>query len=615
MTLQRSTPQPNDLAEDVRALVARLPEADREVIDLHYFAGLSQAEVATAVGASENTVSQRLSRARSRLRDLLGARGAVVTTTVIASLLAAQPAYAASPQVVAAAGSIAASAAGGNLPTTTVRLTVIQKIQLFMSTRPAAAGVAVGLIGIACCLPFVLRGADQRPVPNRAIFPAPVAAVNHVVATKTDSITQYGITWTFAEPVASGQFVNGDYWVLGPVVINAVSPGWDGVRHGSMVDPVPSAKQGYRQEWKFSPKYDETLRATFPLRLEGVRSLVSTIGMESPRIGGAYEGLETAAVLTVVDKIPPADAFRPPYVAGDKPIKTESQVQWKRLPKLPPPSGVRLPDVSTVMQRVWLDHIAIKGNSNATMHPRENMQPYYFGNDASTMAMMVLLDIPEREALTVRLVQLGIDLHAISMNNGDAWRGYGGFGNARRWPILFAGIMLDDQAMQEQPALVASSNSRTGTVDKFGEDAHTWYGVPTPEYPQGKPLWGNDAGNQQVIFHQLMTKGMTASGDKDIRDPDGKLDGPSFGYRKICSVTWIGPALAARLMGAQDIWKHPPFFDYVDRWVKEQGVPSIGKNFVEYCWGNEFLNVMWTTWRPKADAYAKELSAQVPITP
>jgi hypothetical protein len=30
------------------------------------------------------------------------------------------------------------------------------------------------------------------------------------------SIEQYGITWTFDKEYQCGQFVNGDYWVLGP---------------------------------------------------------------------------------------------------------------------------------------------------------------------------------------------------------------------------------------------------------------------------------------------------------------------------------------------------------------------------------------------------------------
>ncbi len=478
-----------------------------------------------------------------------------------------------------------------------------------MSTHPLAAAARAGLFGLACLVP-ALSSADRPGHPK----PVAALAAPPVTVKKVTQLAQYGITWTFAKPVDSGQFVNGDYWVVGPVVIHAVTPGWNGTCHGSMVDPKPSSSQGYRKAWGSpSPEYKEALRAIFPLRLEGVHSLVSTIGLEKPASGGASEGLETAAVLTVLERIPPADAFRPPYVAGDKPLRTLSQLHWERLPKLPKPRGVELPNFRTTMKRVWLDHVALKGNANSTLHPRANMKPYYFPRDASDIAVLVLLDLPERQELVVRLVQLGIDLYSVSLGNGAAWRAYGGFGNGRRWPILFAGLMLGDDAMQVPPAMVPSNNTRTGTVDKFGEDGHTWYGKPTPEYPQGKPLWGQDAANQETVFKKLMTQGVHAGGDKDIRDPDGRRDGPEGGYQQICSVAWVGPALAARLMGAQAAWNHPAFFDYVDRWIREESAKKMGPDFIEHCWGNAFLKVMWETYRPKADEFAQERAKQTPV--
>ena len=38
------------------------------------------------------------------------------------------------------------------------------------------------------------------------------------------SLSQYGITWTFREEVEYGTFVNGDYWVVGPVEIVHIDP-------------------------------------------------------------------------------------------------------------------------------------------------------------------------------------------------------------------------------------------------------------------------------------------------------------------------------------------------------------------------------------------------------
>lgn len=58
-------------AARVRAAVAELPAAAREVIVLRYFEELSMDEIATIVGAKHNTVEARLSRARKQLEPLL----------------------------------------------------------------------------------------------------------------------------------------------------------------------------------------------------------------------------------------------------------------------------------------------------------------------------------------------------------------------------------------------------------------------------------------------------------------------------------------------------------------------------------------------------------------
>lgn len=47
-------------------------------------------------------------------------------------------------------------------------------------------------------------------------------------------------------------------------------------------------------------------------------------------------------------------------------------------------------------------------------------------------------------------------------------------------------------------------------------------------------------------------------------------------YRRCCtSVSWIGEALAARLIGVEKYWNHPAFFDYVKRWMTEEDTEHI----------------------------------------
>jgi hypothetical protein len=403
------------------------------------------------------------------------------------------------------------------------------------------------------------------------------------------SITRHDITWTFDKAYPTGTFVNGDPWVLGPLTIVAVTPGWDGEVNGTQVDPPAAKEQGFRTECVFGPPFNEALRARFPLTLQGVHSVVSTIGMKPQKHGGAYDAFETASVLTVVDRIPAAGSFRPPYVNGPKPIFTVRQIHWDRLPTLAAPEGF-VPPEKNPMERLWMDHAAMRGPANGPMHPRRNMDPYYFYLDLSRMAVVLLLDYPARKAHLYSYMQYGIDCYYISLQNDDAWRAYGGFGNGRKWPILFTGILLDNQAMMHPPKTCKTIQARTDTVDKFGEDGHTYYGKPTDAYPHGKPLWGQDGPPGRWF------------GNHDLRDPDGRLDPeqlPQGGeYRTVCSRGWVGAALAARLMGAMNLWDHPAYFDYVDRWVQEEAP----KGNDDYTYGPDPIKSMWLKYCAQADA-------------
>ena len=71
---------------------------------------------------------------------------------------------------------------------------------------------------------------------------------------RSKTLSQFGITWTFKKAYETGQFANGDYWVVGPVEIIHIDPQATSnpTLHGSMINPVVSSDQGY----------DSRLRAT-----------------------------------------------------------------------------------------------------------------------------------------------------------------------------------------------------------------------------------------------------------------------------------------------------------------------------------------------------------------
>lgn len=62
-------------AADVRAAVAALPDHEREVIELAYFAGLSQREIAAQLDVPIGTIKARAARGTRRLGEIMQGKG------------------------------------------------------------------------------------------------------------------------------------------------------------------------------------------------------------------------------------------------------------------------------------------------------------------------------------------------------------------------------------------------------------------------------------------------------------------------------------------------------------------------------------------------------------
>jgi len=439
-------------------------------------------------------------------------------------------------------------------------------------------------------------------------------------AATTTQIIKNGVTWNFSEAEEYGQFVNGDYWVVGPVTITSVSPSWDGSKHGSMVDPdTTSGDQSYRTGILYP--FNSSTRTTFPATLNpssGTKSLVSTVGRSTIISGGSKSGVSRASVLTVVSSAPASGSFRPPYVAGPKPIRNVSEVNYSLVPDLSLPSGATLPDLSTTLKEVWIQHGNVRAQLSTTFIPDDNITAYPrdSAKDISAISLGMMVDSTNRNEYIHRLIQAGIDAYYVHLDNGDAWRAYGGFGSGRKWPILFAGILLDDDDLKNPIYLTSAVQSLTGTVNKFGEDGDTSYGEPSALYPEGRPVFGQDC-----VSGQYQNYLSTGNGAKDCRDPAGLNPNGGGGYRTCCtSLTWVGYALAARLMDAISIWDHDAFFDYIDWWVEvdpsthSQG--TFSSDFVEDMW-NEYRDgtipsvVIAPVFSPAAGSYSSSQSVAI----
>lgn len=288
------------------------------------------------------------------------------------------------------------------------------------------------------------------------------------------SVSQYGITWKFDKEYPVGQFINGDYFVVGPLTVAAVSPAPRRVagqlRNGSMINPPGgSNNQAFDER---AAQFNASLIVDFPVVLIPNESLVSSISLNDDEL--VYDKkLRTAAVLTVVEApIPSLKYFRPPYVAHTKPFHPISTVRKELLPSLtPPPSAPPLSNLIDRLQRVWLDHVS--GWNGKTIFPTENMDGY--GREIATTigeaAGLLLLDeasVGDKSYLAQLLIQNGLDYY-YALKAGSYWPGNGGHASGRKYQILFAGFMLNDPGMLAIGALYpASSNS-------FGEDSQTLY--------------------------------------------------------------------------------------------------------------------------------------------
>jgi RNA polymerase sigma factor (sigma-70 family) len=147
----RATPVPDGVpSETIRAAVQELPETYRATIDLHYFAGLSQRDTATALGLKENTVAKRLDRARDCLRKLLLQRGVAVSSAAIALALTEIPTHEAPPGLLGTVSAVTTSSTVSGSFVVTAAATATT----FTAAKITAAAFFVGALALSTQIDF-----------------------------------------------------------------------------------------------------------------------------------------------------------------------------------------------------------------------------------------------------------------------------------------------------------------------------------------------------------------------------------------------------------------------------------------------------------------------------
>jgi hypothetical protein len=499
---------------------------------------------------------------------------------------------------------------------------------------------------------FLRRALSWRTVLALPLLALSILSARPSFATESDHVSQYGITWTFDKPYPVGQFVNGDFWVIGPVTIVGASPA---PGPASSQEPATSSKSrygatalvddkrmrngsmivlgAYREDGRGSgfghqgydsrtPNYLPQLSVAFPCQLPVNQTLISTISSEAfdangtlstPSVLGEFGiflshkkeplALETAAVLTCLKEAPPADAFRPPYVGTDKPIYQARDIHWELLSNLKPVAST--PDwrkMERIFQRPWLDHLDVW--LTQFILPGENGPSY--GREVARMSsiasLMLMLDVPheQKNKLLIEYIQWGIDLHGVAQM-GRSWFSDGGHWQGRKWPILFASLMLDKPELRSFPAIdlsapvygpiqIKASNDVPAPTTVFQEDLDTYYGKGALGQTV---LW-------QMVFHTHLNPPYEEFPAAQMSEDAKRAEA----YRPINSASWSGVALAAQLMKARAIWDHDAFFDYVDRWMspdEKWKTPSWLPKGCEHSF-DPFLEEMWNAYRQSVPA-------------
>ena len=408
------------------------------------------------------------------------------------------------------------------------------------------------------------------------------------------SITKDSITWTFSQAVPVGQFVNGDYYVVGPVTVTSITPAPQTsapYENGSVLDlPTADGKSAFDQRLNDGSDeswwFNASERVYPPISLKPGDALVSSVSLTAAQYHNVPEVMRSGdqsispvasvSVLTVLQAAVSTDAFRPSYCDRKQTIYHADSLQRQLLPSLAPPNPSATPALSqfeTWFRRPWIDM-----NPFLFDAPAEYMPCYgaYVGFAVSYTGLLLSLNFTpaQKVNLTNYFVQYGIDLYGC-LKAGYGWPAFGGHRSGRKMPIVLAGILLQNDSMK---------NVSTYYPDQFGEDMQTVYINMLPPAGSYTKAWQGAT----VIYgghYGVHADGTPVSAGlygpyEQLQPRNWPLLTPTEqlgeAYRRCCtSMCWIGEALTMHLMGAETLWNHPAFFDYAARWMCENDSAAI----------------------------------------
>ena len=379
-------------------------------------------------------------------------------------------------------------------------------------------------------------------------------AIN-LLAAQQSSITQGDVVWHFDKEYEVGQFANGDWWVLAPVIITRIEPDFQDGYNGWEINPVPNTPYHGFDKDLYSSYYTPSLVPSLPCTIKtGIKSIVKAVS-SSP---GQERRIASAKVLTVVSEIPPgngADVFRPPYCGTSKPYYYVDDINWSLLPSYEPVAGA--PPLAVVEEN-FANTLLAHCTNVRYMRPidavPDDYQPANCPSINEAVLRLMLNDSQEaKKPAMIKVLQRGIDM--------IQWQVAGNvFPHSGHMPGLitipaFTAALLD----------IPEYKTLLGTKGIDFEENHY---IRESKVDSLSVFWGQH--NTEAHYWDYI---ISKSGNRSNGDPYGYIDGgiPGQAYQIITINGFKGEILSAMLMPAVAAIYEPTLYrrlvTYVDRMV------------------------------------------------
>jgi hypothetical protein len=330
------------------------------------------------------------------------------------------------------------------------------------------------------------------------------------------SLSQWGITWTFKGEYTTGQFVNGDYYVVANtdygsdpnVLIIHIDPCCSSTesgrtQNGAMFDPnageagenISNTKHGfdsaiaaYQASLNKALPGDANITSSNPLVVPAGTSLVSCESdPDSP-----YRPLDFA-ILTVVSSAPDANSFRPAYAASSKTIDYNlADVNYDVLADLTEQAGA--PSMSDLIDGAGTSNFKYPyiciSNTNAILQGVHHSIHDDFCEDSYDAWLLLNCNYTDaqKKDLLIYMIQVGIDVYGIvgrNVGGRQQFRAFGAYNVGKKTAIMAAYAVLEDTTV------LADITAKSGDYIHSETTLGTW---PVAQVPADAYYFSEDVG-------------------------------------------------------------------------------------------------------------------------